>query len=98
MKAKPYIYGFRVGFAITSDLTGADLSEIVEHVGWNRCPTALYYIQLAKVLHPDGASATLADPHVINVVNPWQDVNTLKRFVCAFPSETLAKPADPESR
>ena len=54
-------------------------------------------MQLAKVLHPEGASATLADPDAINVVNPWQDVNTLKRFVCAFPSESLVKRADPES-
>ncbi len=54
-------------------------------------------MQLAKVLHPEGASAKLADPVAINVVNPWQDVNTLKRFVCAFPSKNLAKRTDPES-
>lgn len=91
------LHGFRAGCAITLALTGADLSEIMEHVGWNRRHTALYYMQLAKVLHPEGASATLADPDAINVVNPWQDVNTLKRFVCAFPSESLVKRADPES-
>ena len=54
-------------------------------------------MQLAKVLHPEGASAKLADPVAINVVNPWQDVHTFKRFVCAFPSENLAKRTDPES-
>jgi hypothetical protein len=69
----------------------------MEHVGWNRRHTALYYMQLAKVLHLEGASATLADPDAINVVNPWQDVNTLKRFVCAFPTESLVKRADLES-
>ena len=25
------------------------------------------------------------------VVNPWQHINNLKRFVCAFPSHNLAK-------
>ena len=91
------LHGFRAGCAITLALTEADLSKIMEHVGWNRRHTALYYMQLAKVLHPEGASAKLADPVAINVVNPWQDVNTLKRFVCAFPSKNLAKRTDPES-
>jgi hypothetical protein len=71
------------------------LSEINEHVGWNRRHTALYYMQLAKVLHPEGASATLADPDVIN--EPLARCQSLKRFVCAFPSENLVKRADPES-
>ncbi|CAB4012527.1 LIGHT-DEPENDENT SHORT HYPOCOTYLS 6, partial [Paramuricea clavata] len=71
------LHGFRAGCAITLALTGADLCEIMDHVGWNRRHTAPYYMQLAKVLRAEGASATLADPDVINVVNPWQDVNTL---------------------
>ncbi len=50
------LHGFRAGCAITLALTEADLSKIMEHVGWNRRHTALYYMQLAKVLHPEGAS------------------------------------------
>ena len=43
--------GFRAGCAITLSLTGADLSEIMDHadVGWTRRHTALNYMQLAKV-------------------------------------------------
>ena len=45
------LHGFRSCCAITLALTGADLSEIMEHVGWARRHTALYYLQLAKVLN-----------------------------------------------
>ena len=44
----------------TLALTGAELSEIIEHVGWSNRHTALYYMQLAKVLNPCGASAKMA--------------------------------------
>lgn len=90
------LHGFRAGCAITLALTGADLAEIMEHVGWNRRHTALYYMQLARVLHPDGASARLADTTATEVVNPWQDINNLKRFVCAFPSQNSLKRARTE--
>ncbi|CAH3134462.1 unnamed protein product, partial [Porites lobata] len=56
------LHGFRSGCAITLALTGADLSEIMEHVGWARRHTALYYLQLAKVLKHDGPSGRLATP------------------------------------
>ena len=46
------LHGFRSGCAITLALTGADLAEIMDHVGWTRRHTALYYMQLAKVLDP----------------------------------------------
>ena len=76
-------------------LTGADLSEIMEHVGWARRHTALYYIQLTKVLNHDGASGRLAGSSAENVVAPWQNVNRLKRFVCAFlASEHRKRPAE----
>ena len=45
-------HGFCLGCPITLALTGADLSEIMHHVGWTRRHTALYYLQLAKVLKP----------------------------------------------
>ena len=54
------LYGFRSGCAITLAFTGTDLAEIMDHVGWTRRHTALYYMQLAKVLGPTGASARLA--------------------------------------
>ena len=79
------LHGFRSGCAITLALTGADLSEIMDHVGWARRHTALYYLQLAKVLNPSGASGRLAASDLTEAINPWQDVNELKRFICAFP-------------
>ena len=89
------LHGFRSGCALTLALTGADLSEIMEHVGWARRHTALYYLQLAKVLKHDGPSGRLATPSAENVVAPWQDVNQLKRFVCAFPAtEQRKRPAE----
>ena len=81
------LHGFRSGCAITLALTGADLSEIMQHVGWARRHTALYYMQLSKVLHPAGASAQLTAAPLLETSNPWQDVNQIKRFVLAFLTE-----------
>ena len=87
------LHGFRAGYAITLALTGADIAEIMGHVGWTRRHTAHYYLQLAKVLNPSGASARLASNEISEVINPWQDVNELKRFVCPFPTEQSSKRA-----
>ena len=89
------LHGFRSGCAITLALTGADLSEIMEHVGWARRHTALYYLQLAKVFNPSGASARLAEAPLNKAASPWKDTNDLKRFVCAFPSGTSQKRSHP---
>ena len=85
------LHGFRSGCAITLALSGAELTEIMDHVGWNRSHTALHYLQLAKVLKPSGASAKLASSEVMNVNNTWTDMNELKRFLCAFPSVSPQK-------
>jgi hypothetical protein len=82
------LHGFRSGCAITSVLTGSDLSVIMGHVGWNRHHTALYYLKLENVLNPMGASAMLATATPVDTTSDWQDLNELKRFVCAFPSST----------
>ena len=49
------LHGFRARCAITLALSEAELSEIMDHVGWTRRHTALHYLQLAKVLNPSGA-------------------------------------------
>ena len=85
------LHGFRSGCAITLALTGADLSEIMEHVGWARRNTALYYLQSANVLNPSGASARLVEAPLNEAATPWKDTNELRRFVCAFPSGTSQK-------
>ena len=58
---------------------------------------ALYYLQLAKVLNPSGASARLAETSVNVVATPWKDTNELKRFVCAFPGATSQKRSHPRN-
>ena len=85
------LHGFRSGCAITLALTGADLAEIMDHVGWTRRHTALYYMQLAKVLNPAGASARLASNIGTEPSCSCQDKNQLKRFVCAFPAVSREK-------
>ena len=79
------LYGFRSGCAITLALSGVELTEIMDHIGWNRRHTALHYLELAKVLNPSGAPARLASSEVMSVNNTWTDLNELKRFLCAFP-------------
>lgn len=70
------LHGFRSGCAIALALKGADLAEIMDHVGWNRRHTALSYLQHAKVLNPAGASERLASSDITDKTNPWQNTNT----------------------
>ena len=96
------LHGFRSGCAITLALTGADLAKIMDHVGWT-CRhtarhTALYYMQLAKVLNPTGASARLPSNVSTEPTSTWQDINQLKRFVCAFLSDSPGKRSYEEER
>ena len=85
------LHGFRAGCSITLALSGAELSEIMDHVGWTRRHTALHYLQLAKVVNQSGASARLSAVDIPAVTAEWNDVNVIKRFVCAFPSTTTQK-------
>ena len=82
---------FCSGCAIMLALTGAGLSEIMEHVGWARRHTASYYLQLGKALNHDGAWGRLPASSAENVVAPWQNVNQLKRFVCVFSASKQKK-------
>ena len=87
------LHVFRSGCAITLALSGVELkiTEIMDHIGWNRRHTALYYLQLAKVLNPSGASARLASSEIMGVNNTWTDLNALKRFLFAFPAGNSCK-------
>ena len=89
------LHGLRSGCSITLVLTGADISEIIKHVDWARRHTSLYYLQLARLLNPSGASARLAETSVDEVATPWKDTNQLKQFVCAFPADNSRKRAHP---
>ena len=80
------LYAFRSGCAVALALSGVELTEIMDHIGWNCRQTALHCLQLAKVLNPSGASARLASGEVMSVNNTWTDLNKLKHFLCAFPA------------
>ena len=85
------LHGFRSSCAITLTLTGSDLTEIMDHVGWTGHHTALYYMQSAKVLNLAGARARLASNIGTEPSCSWQDSNQLKQFVCAFPEVNRGK-------
>ena len=92
------LHGFRSGCAITLALSGIELSEVMDHVGWTQRHTALYYLQLAKVLNPSGASARLAQVDLSSATSQWEDLNELKRFVSVFPVDASRKRQVEESK
>ncbi|EDO32359.1 predicted protein [Nematostella vectensis] len=51
-------------------IRGAELSEIMDHIGWSNRHTALFYMQLEKVLNPAGASARLASKSHVREYKP----------------------------
>ena len=92
------LHGFRSGCAITLALSGIELSEVMDHVGWTQRHTALYYLHLAKVLNPVGASARLAQVDLSSAMSQWEDLNELKCFVSAFPVDASRKRQVEESK
>ena len=90
------LHGFRAGCATDLALSGVELSEIMDHVGWACRHTALYYLQLAKILNLEGASAKLAEADLTSATTEWSNINDLKQFVCAFPANTSLKGLHPK--
>ena len=54
------LHSFRSGSAITLALSGSQLADVMDHVGWQSSAMALYYLKLAQVLRPSGLSDILA--------------------------------------
>ena len=79
---------FRAGAAIKLALSGAQLAEIMAHVGWRNPSTASYYLKLANVLRPGGPADLLSSGNssVAASTLEYHDFNELKNFVSAFPS------------
>ena len=82
------LHSFRVGAAITLALSGAQLVEIMSHVGWPNSSTASYYKKLAAVSRLGGPSDLLStdDSSVASSTMEYIDFHSLKNFVMAFPS------------
>ena len=56
----PTLHGLRSGYAISLVLSGIELREIMDYVGWKANTTAHHYIKLRKVLACGGANDTLS--------------------------------------
>lgn len=41
------LHSFRAGIAITLALSGSQLTDIMEHIGWRHAPTASHYLKVA---------------------------------------------------
>ena len=65
------LHGFRAGCAKTLALSGAELSEIMDHVGSTRRHTALHYLQLARALNPACASTRLSAVDISALTSEW---------------------------
>ena len=89
-------HSFRSGCAITLALSGSALADVMAHVGWERSHTASYYMQLEKVLRHDSTSALLTEAVDDHSATPdltrlYQNLNSVKDFVQAFPTEKTGK-------
>ena len=58
------LHSFSAGLAITLALSGSQLADIMEHVGWRLAPTASHYLKVARVLRPGGPSELLGVFHL----------------------------------
>ena len=84
-RESPHI--FRSGCALTLDFFGSPLADVMSHVGWSDSKTALYYLRLADVFRA-GAQADLlasAPSQSQEASRIYEDYNSLKDFVSAFP-------------
>ena len=95
-KAKIYngetLHSFRAGLAITLALSGSQLADIMEHVGWRHAPTASHYLKVVQVLHPGGPSELLSRhvPSTQTLADSYTDLNSLVHFAVAFPASALS--------
>lgn len=88
------LHRFRSGSTIISALSGSQLADIMDHVGWQSNSMTLYYLKLAQVLRPGGPSHVLAsqDEDSLCLSTNYVDLNSLKNFVSAFPVSSQANP------
>jgi hypothetical protein len=81
------LHSFMAGAAITFALSGAQLSDIMSHIGWRNPSTASYYLKLAQVLRPGGPSELLSSDEASMAVSTteYNELNALNNFMAAFP-------------
>ena len=81
------LHSFRSGIAITLALSGSQLSDVMEHVGWRQTSTASHYMKVARVLRPGGPSELLSRSNVDTDLRTesYIELNRLSRFTKTFP-------------
>ena len=47
------LHSSRAGLAVTLALSGSQLADIMEHVGWRHTPTASHYLKIARFYVPE---------------------------------------------
>ena len=84
------LHSFRAGLAITLALSGSQLADIMELVGWRHASTASHYLKVAQVLRPGSPSDLLSrhDPSAQALTDSYADLNSLLHFTVAFPTGT----------
>ena len=80
------MHSLRESLAITLALSGSQLADIMEHVGWCHAPTASRYLKVAQVLRPGGPSDLLSryDHSAQALADSYTDLSSLLRFTVAF--------------
>lgn len=82
------LHSFRAGVAITLALSGSQLTDIMEHIGWRHALTESHYLKVAQVHRPGGPSELLSrnmsSAHAL--VASYSDLNCLTNFTVAFPA------------
>ncbi len=76
------LHSFRAGTAITLALSGAQLSDIMSHIGWRNPSTVSYYLKLAQVWRPGGPSGLLSSDEASMAVSTteYSDLNALNNL------------------
>lgn len=79
-------FNFRAGAAITLALSGSQLTDIMEHIGWRHALTESHYLKVAQVHRPGGPSELLSRniSSARALVASYCDLNSLTNFTVAF--------------
>jgi len=82
------LHSLRFGCTIALAFSGAQLADVMSHVGWKNGQTALYYMKLGEVLRQGSSSLLLssASEEASTLFSQYTSVDSLKNFICAFPS------------
>ena len=84
------LHSFRSDCAITLALSGAQLADVMSHVGWKNGQTALYYMKLGEVLCQGSSSYLLSSTSDgtsnLSSLHVYTSLDFLKNFICAFHS------------